>query len=1038
MPASLVLATLLSLAVPAGDPRVELLDGVTELASPGNPGGVVPFGPDAWALVLGGSVPIAAAAEREDGEAGRVVALTHNGYVLPGVVGQGDTERFLRNAAAWLAGGKKKPTMAQVGGGACGLAEALGLYVPEDWLDADVLVAQSGHLKPERLALVRAFLADGGGLLCGETPWGWQELNPKVDLARDHTLNRLLVDFGLAFDRRFSSDPGERYAVGGPPPDLVHARRAFVALSGGEPLSDADRRLAEGTLQAALGCLQDHEPTLMLPLRRLAADGAGPFAERLRGWLEKEEERRGLRPLDERWGPWHLVGPFPISGVGKDSAPLGKQLRIEDELEAMVPGGPGPDLEKAWKAKGWAGPLAPVELVLGGRELDVGELQVAELAGRRVDPKQRAKVLGKAAAVFLYRRIEVDAPKSYTAELAADGGVGAWLDGAPLGEAYADGGMARLDVSLELEPGVHHLWVKLVHEVGNWRFRMGGDAGIDQALVDAASDRGVAYLVKRQHLDGSWTPREDYGSGYTAMVLYALAKSGLDAEHPVMRRGLAYLDAHPATKTYSLGVELLARAALDRSGDATRFQELVDRMVAWQGTTGMWAYPTKHEDLSNTLFAALALKAGVERGATVEDKVWRELIEGTFECHERASGRGEPPLGFSYLPRQAVTGSMTIAGLSCLLIAADALGDDLGRKDERRIDEAMERGLAWIDQRMVWDKNPNKDNWHYFWIYGFERLGALLDTPVLGGVPWYPAGAEYLIGAQRKDGHWAGGHPDIDTVLALLFLNRATAPTSGGETAGEWRLVASAEEPGRPVVRARLAAVVGEPFEFWVETTGDLDPAEVHAVSWVARTAEGERVLAVVDRAADGGTGRFASRLDAQAIGSHELVAKLSAGADAAESVPLALPGLYTAAELDAAGDQAANLLRGSTAGASSSLSGSTPRDAIDGKQGSNWILEPADREPRWWAELPSTARASRLVLVHRGPSPQHAGLSRVTRVRVELNGRRTFEVDLDPDPMRTTVVDFGGSVPVSRVELVPLGFTGDAASGFSEVLLLP
>ena len=61
-PLLLALAPLLSAPTePAEDPRAELLRGVESIASPGNPGGVTVFGPDAWPLVMGGHAPIAAA-----------------------------------------------------------------------------------------------------------------------------------------------------------------------------------------------------------------------------------------------------------------------------------------------------------------------------------------------------------------------------------------------------------------------------------------------------------------------------------------------------------------------------------------------------------------------------------------------------------------------------------------------------------------------------------------------------------------------------------------------------------------------------------------------------------------------------------------------------------------------------------------------------------------------------------------------------------------------------------------------------------------
>ncbi|MDF1798563.1 MAG: hypothetical protein P1V81_05265 [Planctomycetota bacterium] len=1035
---------LIPCAGPYEDPRDELLAGVESIASPGSPGGVTVFGEAAWPIVMGGEVAVVAVAELEGGDGGRILAGSQGGYVEAGSVGAADQERFLKNAMKWLSGGKKKPSLAAVGGGKCDLAGALGLSIADDWLDADVLVANSGNLGPERLAAVRAHLAGGGGVILGNTPWGWQQLTPKLDLARDLTLNRLMAPFGLAFDRRMSKDPGDAFPVGGAASPMVNARRAFVALSGGVPLEPADLSQAKASLRGAIGALSDHEPTLMLPMRELAASGAEGFAKELAGWLQSESERRGMRALDERWGGWQLVGPFPGGGFGKADRPLGRPLKIEKELERHLPGGPGPDLDKQWKGRGWSSSTWPVELEKDGLMLDAGELNLGSLLGAKLDAKARAKAWSENAVAYLYRRVEVGSARNFGLKLSADGGFGVWLDGQQLVEAFAERGMASAELQLELSPGVHHLWVKLAHVEGNWRFRMAGEAGLDQALVEAAIDRAEQYLVTRQHADGSWAPHGDYGNGYTAMALYALAKGGFEADHPVMRRGIAYLRAHPADKTYSLSGEVLAMASLDRSADAAYFQRAVDRLASWQGPSGMWAYPHSHEDLSNTIFVALALRAAAARGATVDAEVWLELIEGTFECWGREKGTGNPPLGFSYLPRAEVTGSMTVAGLSCLLIAAEALDGDLPRKEQRRIEEAVERGLAWIDLNMVWDKNPGKANWHYFWVYGIERLGALLKTATLGGVAWYPAGAEYLIKAQHGDGHWHGGHTDIDTVLGLLFLNRATGPTSGAASAGDWRLVTSEStgEAGRPVVRARLAAVIGEPLELWIESFDGGEAEDVDAVEWRARFTtpgtERTEVLARVTRADDKGLGRFSVRLAEPPTGSFELVARALGAAGELDSAPVQVPALYAATELRGAADQAHNLLRGATAGATSSQGGSKPSDAIDGKQGTNWIIEASDREPRWWVDLPSHETATRLVFVHRGPSPQHAGLSRVLKAKVILNGKLEFDLDLDPDPMRRTTLDLGGELRVSRIEILPLEFTAETNSGFSELLLLP
>ncbi len=54
------------------------------------------------------------------------------------------------------------------------------------------------------------------------------------------------------------------------------------------------------------------------------------------------------------------------------------------------------------------------------------------------------------------------------------------------------------------------------------------DLGSLRASIDEAIDRGVEYLLACQLRDGSWAEySEHFGSGQTALSLYALLKSGV-------------------------------------------------------------------------------------------------------------------------------------------------------------------------------------------------------------------------------------------------------------------------------------------------------------------------------------------------------------------------------------------------------------------------------------------------------------------------------------------------------------------------------
>ena len=82
---------------------------------------------------------------------------------------------------------------------------------------------------------------------------------------------------------------------------------------------------------------------------------------------------------------------------------------------------------------------------------------------------------------------------------------------------------------------------------------------------------------------------------------------------------------------------------------------------------------------------------------------------------------------------------------------------------------------------------PAPAMWHYYYLYGLERVGSLTGVRWVGKNDWYRLGADHLIGAQTKDGGWqsaamAGKPADnteseiVQTCFALLFLKRATTP----------------------------------------------------------------------------------------------------------------------------------------------------------------------------------------------------------------------------------------------------------------------
>ena len=323
-----------------------------------------------------------------------------------------------------------------------------------------------------------------------------------------------------------------------------------------------------------------------------------------------------------------------------------------------------------------------------------------------------------------------------------------------------------------------------------------------QEAVDNAIDRGVEYLIETQAVDGSWLHATNaYGPGATGFALYTLLKQGVPKDHQAIRRGFAYLRGSRPNKTYSVSCVLLALCALEDERDMPQIEALVEKLLEWQGANGsdgerraMWAYPGSTADLSNTQFAALALRGAYHRGVKIHKDVWHGLIEATIDHQgeevdvelprDGEESRSGPPkaAGFRYRPtggHSFESGSMTTAGLSILAIAREGLGGKVPGKYRRSFYRAERAGLNWLAANFLPNNNPGHlGSWHDYYLYGVERVGALFELERFGVHDWYWEGAGNFIRRQKGDGHW-DNLPN--TCFALLFLSRATSATTGGE-----------------------------------------------------------------------------------------------------------------------------------------------------------------------------------------------------------------------------------------------------------------
>lgn len=312
--------------------------------------------------------------------------------------------------------------------------------------------------------------------------------------------------------------------------------------------------------------------------------------------------------------------------------------------------------------------------------------------------------------------------------------------------------------------------------------------------IDQAIEKGVEYMINEQLRDGSWGLHGDYIGGRGGLALYTLLQCGVSRDHPAVQRAVAFLDGCEPDRTYATTTMLLAYDAL-RDGREERIAKFVENLLLWQKPGGDWAYPHGTQDLSCTQYAALGLYIGQKHGIKIDPSHFLDLYDSLEDYREEPRKIENPFLedgrtgaakieiaGYRYRrhdENQKCTGSMTTAALAVMEICKAGLGRKLRRSTRNKIERTSEAAMAWMAKNFKPDGNPNGGH-HYYYLYGCERVGALMNTERFGKHAWYIDGAKHLIGAQNKDdGHWGNV---TDTCFALLFLRRATrghAPTTG-------------------------------------------------------------------------------------------------------------------------------------------------------------------------------------------------------------------------------------------------------------------
>lgn len=115
--------------------------------------------------------------------------------------------------------------------------------------------------------------------------------------------------------------------------------------------------------------------------------------------------------------------------------------------------------------------------------------------------------------------------------------------------------------------------------------------GVDQAQINTAIDRGVAYLKKEQQANGTWT-MQGHSVGYAALGGLTLLESGVAANDAAVQRAAEYVRANLADlgKTYDLAATVLFLDRLGDPRDRPVIQGVALRILAGQLDSGGWDY----------------------------------------------------------------------------------------------------------------------------------------------------------------------------------------------------------------------------------------------------------------------------------------------------------------------------------------------------------------------------------------------------------------------------------------------------------------
>ncbi|MEM7625635.1 MAG: DUF4159 domain-containing protein [Planctomycetota bacterium] len=320
---------------------------------------------------------------------------------------------------------------------------------------------------------------------------------------------------------------------------------------------------------------------------------------------------------------------------------------------------------------------------------------------------------------------------------------------------------------------------------------------VTDAQVQAGIERMRAWLYEQQDAaTGSWDDpawpeldRQSYhATAETALVTYALLVSGESRQDPRLAKAIEYLKANRVQSTYLAAMRAHLWALLPEESMPLLKQEANYLEKTERGGKFFYTPDSNFGSNSLTQYGVLGMWEHRKRGGKVDEDFWERVGEYILGDQNDDGGWRYDSTRPSLRGGQS-TASMTAASLVVLQIVQQELERDQ-RRPNAELAAAIERGVAWLDERFDPAENSGYGNgnpFRYYYLYGIERIALAGGISRLNGRDWFEAGARFILEREDERGHIKRGRGlddnsnRIDTAFALLFLSRGRVPLWAGK-----------------------------------------------------------------------------------------------------------------------------------------------------------------------------------------------------------------------------------------------------------------